>query len=76
MTADATFGPARTNGTDRCTDCQAGPGYPCTKECARRQQPAPACRYCGGTGWLTYMDYDDYGYQIPCPEGCPMPELP
>ena len=35
-----------------------------------------ACRYCGGTGWVTIVYADGYGYDKPCPDGCPMPELP
>jgi hypothetical protein len=34
------------------------------------------CRLCGDTGWIDVLDCDDYGYELPCPRGCPMPELP
>ena len=25
------------------------------------------CRYCHGSGWITCVDYDDTGYEVPCP---------
>jgi len=31
---------------------------------------------CGGTGWIVYASDDDQAYEMPCPNGCPMPELP
>ena len=44
--------------------------------------PIPAhndggCPLCGGSGWITRLDLDgESAWDVPCPEGCPMPELP
>lgn len=33
----------------------------------------PRSCMCGGTGWITRVDPDGYGYDEPCPNGCPQP---
>jgi hypothetical protein len=43
---------------------------------------APECPYCSdldgnATGWITIVAGGfDEAYEVPCPNGCPMPELP
>lgn len=34
------------------------------------------CAWCRGTGWRAVVDAEGYGYEEPCPNGCPQPELP
>ena len=35
----------------------------------------PDCQLCGDTGWITTVDLDgESAWEIPCPEGCPMPQ--
>ena len=37
----------------------------------------PDCQLCGDTGWITTIDLDgESAWEIPCPEGCPMPVPP
>ena len=37
--------------------------------------PVPECRLCGDTGWLTYANEQGDAWDIPCPQGCPVPGL-